>query len=72
MKIVKDEEGLFSRVYATNLTYVPDEVKQKEWFVDVDMSSYIAELIDYLNYDKSIAKLVDATGNIKKLMKKMK
>lgn len=65
-------EGLINRVYATNLTYVPDEVKGKEWFIDVDMSQYLAELIDYLNYDKSIAPLVDATGNIKKLMKKMK
>ncbi len=65
-------DGLIDRVYATNLTYVPDEIKAKEWFIDVDMSYYIAELIDNLNYDKSIAKLVDATGNIKKLMKKMK
>ncbi len=66
------EEGLLDRVYATNLTYVSDEVKSRKWFIDVDMSQYIAELIDYLNYDKSIAKLVDATAHIKKLMKKMK
>ncbi len=65
-------DGLLDRVYATNLTYVPEEVSKKEWFINVDMSAYLAELIDYLNYDKSIAKLVDATANIKKLMNKMK
>ncbi len=69
---VAHKDNLIDRVYATNLTYVPEEVKGKDWFISVDMSTYLAELIDYLNYDKSIAKLVDATGNIKKLMKKMK
>ncbi len=65
------EQKLFERVYATNLTYAPQEIKNSEWFVEVDMSSTLAELIDYLNYDKSISKLIDATKNIKALMDKM-
>ncbi|MFV0503668.1 MAG: ribose-phosphate pyrophosphokinase [Lachnospirales bacterium] len=65
------KNNLFDRVYATNLTYVPDEVLAQEWYLEVDMSKYIAELIDYLNYDKSISKLMDATYPIKSLMKKM-
>ncbi len=65
------KEGMLDRVYATNLTYVPEHITEREWFIGVDMSGYIAELIDYLNYDKSIAKLVDATGNIKAILNKM-
>ncbi len=66
------EENLIDRVYATNLTYVPSDVKKKDWFVSVDMSKYLAEIIDHLNYDKSIATIIDATSKIKKLMDKMK
>lgn len=65
------EEGLLTRVYATNLTYVPKEVLQRKWYKEVDMSSHVAELIDYLNYDKSISRLIDATSGIKKLMENM-
>ncbi len=61
-------EGLFNKVYSTNLTYIPKEAKDKEWFVEVDMSQLIGEVINSLNYDKSIADIVDATNKIKKMM----
>jgi ribose-phosphate pyrophosphokinase len=61
-------EGLFSKVYSTNLTYIPRDVRGKEWFVEVDMSQLIGEVINSLNYDKSIADMVDATNKIKRMM----
>lgn len=63
------EKGLIDRVYSTNLTYVPPQVKQAKWFVEVDMSEFIATLIDYVNYDKSISMLINSTQSIKQLMK---
>lgn len=64
------DEGVINKVYSTNLTYVPEEVKNKPWFIEVDMSEFLARIIDYLNYDKSISPLIDATEGIKKLLKK--
>jgi ribose-phosphate pyrophosphokinase len=62
------EKGLIDRVYSTNLTYIPTEVKKAKWFHEVDMSSFLANVIDYVNYDKSISSLIDATENMKKLL----
>lgn len=64
------EEGLIERVYSTNLTYIPKEVKEAKWFKEVDMSRFIANIIDNLNHDRSIAPLLDATSGIKELMSK--
>lgn len=64
------EEGLIDRVYSTNLTYIPESVKETEWFKEVDMSNFLANIIDSLNYDKSISPLLDATEGIKKLLNK--
>ncbi|MDP4089102.1 MAG: ribose-phosphate pyrophosphokinase [Bacillota bacterium] len=62
------QKGLIKKVYSTNLTYVSDDVKNAEWFKCVDMSHFIAEMIDMLNYDESIHPLVDATENTKRLV----
>ena len=38
-------EGLFDRLYSTNLTYVPEEIKKKQWYHDVDCSELLADII---------------------------
>jgi ribose-phosphate pyrophosphokinase len=62
------EEGLIDKIYSTNLTYLPKEVKEAKWFCEVDLSQFIANIIDNLNYDKSIAPLLDVTSRIKNLL----
>ena len=62
------KEGLLNRVYSTNLTYIPKEVCNAEWFKKVDMSEFMAEVIDALNHDKSMSPFMDATKNIKRLL----
>lgn len=64
------EEGVIKRVYSTNLTYIPDTVKSAEWFCEVDMSDFMAKLINRLNYDQSISPFMDATRRIKELLDK--
>lgn len=61
------EDGTIERVYSTNLTYIPDEVKNKKWFKQVDMSDFMAEIIDNLNYDNSISPLLDDTQKREKI-----
>lgn len=62
------ENGLIDRVYSTNLTHIPAEAQEAEWFKEVDMSGFIADLIEFVNCDKSISPLIDATSSIKQLM----
>jgi ribose-phosphate pyrophosphokinase len=62
------EKGLIDKIYSTNLTYIPKEVRAAKWFHEVDMSEFIANIISNLNYDKSISPLLDATEGIKHLL----
>lgn len=64
------EEGLIDRVYSTNLTYLPDEVRQSPWFKEVDMSEYLANILNYINLDKSISPLTNAPEMIKEFLNK--
>ncbi|WP_423219667.1 ribose-phosphate pyrophosphokinase [Clostridium hydrogeniformans] len=62
------EEGIIKKVYSTNMNYIPKEIKDAEWFYEVDMSEFIAKIIYNLNHDKSISPLLDATNGIKHLL----
>lgn len=64
------EEGLIDYVLATNLNYFPPEVKNEPWFVEVDMSKYIALIIATLNHDRSISPLLNPLQRIQKLLAK--
>jgi ribose-phosphate pyrophosphokinase len=64
------EKGLLDRVYATNLSYIPEEIKSAEWFRTVDMAGFAANVIDTLNHDESISPLLDSTQLIRKLINK--
>lgn len=66
------ELGLIDKVYSTNLTYIPQEVLASKWFKCVDMSKFISDIIDNLNFDKSIVPILDATESIRKLLNKTK
>ncbi|MBE6149057.1 MAG: ribose-phosphate pyrophosphokinase [Firmicutes bacterium] len=52
------KEKLFEKIYSTNLTYVPEEILEKEWFVAADCSKFLAEIVDYNNSGKSISELI--------------
>jgi len=58
------EEGVIQKVYTTNLIYRTPELRSKKWYVEVDMSKYIASIIDVLNYDKSLSELLDPAQKI--------
>lgn len=62
------QKGYITRLFSTNLTYIPQKIKKAEWFREVDMSYLISLLIDTLNYDESVSPLLDATGKIKDLL----
>jgi len=61
------EKGLFDKVYATNLAYVPKNIKDKEWYFDVDCSLFVARIINKLNHLESLGEL----NNKGKVLKKV-
>ena len=65
-------EGDITKVFTTNLIYRSPELLQREWYQQVDMSKYIAYIIDYLNHDQSISPLLDPVEKINRLLEKAK
>ncbi|MGN1084930.1 MAG: ribose-phosphate pyrophosphokinase [Lachnospiraceae bacterium] len=64
------EEGIIHRVITTNLIYQPDELFERPYYENADMSKYIALLIDALNHDGSISEYLSPTERIQNLLKK--
>ena len=52
----------------TNLVYQPEELLQREYYINVDMSKYIALLIDTLNHDASISEYLNPTERIERIL----
>lgn len=63
------KSGLFHRMLTTNLVYQPEGLLSKEYYINVDMSKYIALIIDTLNHDESISSLLSPTERIQDLLK---
>lgn len=62
-------EGVIEKVFSTNLTYIPPTALQAKWFEQVDMSSFIADIVDHINRDASIEPLINDASNIKRFLK---
>lgn len=61
-------EGIIDGVFGTNLTYVPEELKSKEWFHIVDCSKYVSYFVAALNHDMSVSEILDPHEKIKGLL----
>lgn len=64
------EEGVIDGVFGSNLTYLPQELRDRPWFYEVDVSKYIAYFIAALNHDISVGSLIDPHQKIQALLKK--
>ena len=64
------QEGLIDRVLTTNLIYQTPELLSREWYINCDLSKYIAYLIDTLNHDTSISDLLNPNDKIQKILTK--
>lgn len=66
------KEGLIDRVLTTNLIYQTPQLLEREWYINCDMSKYIAYLIDTLNHDTSISDLLNPNERIQRIVSKYK
>lgn len=64
-------KGIFDKLYATNLNYVPEEIKNKPWFEEVDCSMKLANIICNINEDKPIGNLLNAKAETVEKIKQL-
>ncbi len=62
------EKGLFTAVLSTNLTYATPELLQESWFVQADMSKFVAYIMAACNQDYSVSTLLDPHDKIHELI----
>ena len=64
------EKGYIDYVITTNLNYRPKELLERAWYLEADMSKYIAAIVNSLNHDVSIGKALSPTAKLQKLVQK--
>ncbi len=62
--------GLIDRVLTTNLVYQTPELLDRPWYTSVEMSKYIALIIDSLNHDDSLSSLLSPVDRIHRAVEK--
>ena len=66
------ESGIINGILTTNLIYQTPELLSKPYYINCDMSKYIALLIDTLNHDGSISSILSPNARIQNVVRKYK
>ena len=66
------EEGILDAVLTTNLIYQTPELLERPYYINCDMSKYIALVIDTLNHDGSISSILNPIERIQNVVTKYK
>ena len=56
--------GIIDKIFSTNLIYQPRALRAMPWFESVDMSGYLASVIDALNHNSSLSQLLSPEQRI--------
>ena len=62
------ENGDFDRVVTTNLTYRDPELLKKPYYVEADMTKFMASIIDFMNHDVSMENVITPTVKIRNIL----
>lgn len=66
------EEGMIDGILTTNLIYQTPELLERPYYINCDMSKYIALMIDTLNRDGSISSILSPNERIQNIVRKYK
>ena len=66
------EEDILDGILTTNLIYQSPELLSRPYYINCDMSKYIALVIDTLNHDGSISSILDPSERIQNIVQKYK
>ena len=62
------EKCYFDKVITTNLNYRRKELLERPYYVEADMSKYLAQIIDYSNHDISMDNVRTPTDRIREIL----
>ena len=62
------EDGVFDKVITTNLSYRPPELLKKPYYMEADMSKFLASVIDFMNHDISMEAVSNPTDKIQRII----
>ncbi len=62
------EKCYFDRVITTNLNYRIPELLTKPYYIEADMSKFLASIIDFLNHDVSMQAVLTPTDKIREIL----
>ena len=65
------EKGWIDKVITTNLNYRIPELLTKPYYVEANMSKYLASIMDIINHDVSVEKVRSSNEKIMDLMKRV-
>ena len=66
------DAGYFDYIVTTNLNYRKPEIYEKSWYVEADMTKYVATIINTLNHDVSLSDVMSHTDKLQKLINNYK
>ena len=69
VKLTPDAKGYIDYIITTNLNYRPKDILGKPWYVEADMSSYLASIINAFNYNVSLEYAIHSSAKIQALLK---
>ncbi len=58
------EKGYFEKIVTTNLTYQIPELLKRPYYLEADMSKFMASIIDFMNHDVSMSGVFTPTEKI--------
>lgn len=64
------EDGIIEAILTTNCIYQTEELKSKSWYKNVDVTAYLAKIIDCINHDSSIGGYLDPVEKIHNFVKR--
>ena len=66
------EKGYISKVITTNLVYQSPELLSRPYYMEANMTKFLAAIIDCINHDVSTEHVNDPTERIRRLLERMK
>ncbi|MBR2461374.1 MAG: ribose-phosphate pyrophosphokinase [Clostridia bacterium] len=66
------ENGIITKIFTTNLNYRTEEIRNRPWYGEVDMTKFVSLIIDTLNYDESLSTLLSPAAKINAFVDKAK
>ena len=66
------EEGKIDKIFTTNLNYRTPALIARPWYSEVDMSKFVAYIIENMNQDASISTLLNPVERIHDLLEEVR